>query len=417
MSKIQNIASKENQLWMDSQEVSRWLPCPKIKSIALEASRLCYLCKHKPVNEFFSLELGSHLLNENEPLLVFWQYLGNNLKTIECLEAYRGDKMCIIIDDAYEGLLTKEKVEYIEEKISKITPCYFIATSNTLLDGKNILHVNFHLMNKNFDNIIPLNHEYQGKNWGRQKKLLCLNGIPRPHRLKIVDYLIEIGAHDSSYISCTKQHILDTIYDPDDVDDVVHKKNTYSKKQEDFLNTDFFDAKHTGFHLSTESKQRLETFLPLTLDIEQIPQDSKYVDSGEQYYNDSYWSIVTERDFLLSDKFRGFTEKIYKCFLFKHPFLVCGLPHTLDYLQLMGFVTFDGFIDESYDSEEDNDKRMELVQEQIKKLHNMTLSEHFIMREQMQAILDYNRNRYIQLHSSSIPNRLITAIQQWYYST
>jgi hypothetical protein len=83
----------------------------------------------------------------------------------------------------------------------------------------------------------------------------------------------------------------------------------------------------------------------------------------------------------------------------------------------MGFVTFNGFIDESYDSEENNDKRMELVQEQIKKLHNMSLSEHFVMREQMQAILDYNRNRYVELHSSNIPNRLITAIQQWYYST
>jgi hypothetical protein len=396
----------------------KWFPTPNIKCISLELSRLCYLCKLQPCSNFFNLEIGSHSLDTDDKILVFWQYLGNNLRTVQCLEEFKKIKdVCIIIDDAYEGLLTREKVDYIEEIISKVTANYFFATSNTFLTGNRIKHVNFHLMNKAFDNIRPSEHVYTGHSWGRNKKMLCVNGIPRPHRLKIVDYLIKIGAMETSYVSCKKTHTLDTVYDVDNVEDIISKKTSYNDKWNQLIETDFFDSEKTGFILEEDSKQRLKENLPLNLDLEQLPYNEKFLPSGEEYYNDSYWSIVTERDFLLSDKFRGFTEKIYKAILFKHPFIICGLPCTLEKLHQMGFVTFNGFIDESYDLIEDNQLRMNAIENEIQKLNDMTLSEHYIMRKQIEPILDYNREKYISLHETSIPNTIVTAIQQWYYST
>lgn len=47
------------------------------------------------------------------------------------------------------------------------------------------------------------------------------------------------------------------------------------------------------------------------------------------------------------------TEKIFRNLYFKVPFTVVGNKNTLAYLRTLGFKTYDSFIDESYDYEED----------------------------------------------------------------
>ena len=59
------------------------------------------------------------------------------------------------------------------------------------------------------------------------------------------------------------------------------------------------------------------------------------------------------------------------------PFIVLGRPHMLKYLKEIGFKTFDWLIDETYDSIEDNELRMEMVKNEILKLEDYFL-EYFI---------------------------------------
>lgn len=43
------------------------------------------------------------------------------------------------------------------------------------------------------------------------------------------------------------------------------------------------------------------------------------------------------------------SEKIFKPLAYRHPFIVAGSAHTLDYLEAQGFETFDTWFDQSYD--------------------------------------------------------------------
>ena len=85
-------------------------------------------------------------------------------------------------------------------------------------------------------------------------------------------------------------------------------------------------------------------------------------------YNQTAYSVVAETN---SDNHYSFcTEKIVKPILAERLFVVFSGQHYLRNLRSVGFKTFDGIIDETYDSIADNGQRFELACEQIKYLIN-----------------------------------------------
>jgi hypothetical protein len=84
-------------------------------------------------------------------------------------------------------------------------------------------------------------------------------------------------------------------------------------------------------------------------------------------YNHSFFEIVPES--LYTDG-HFITEKTTKPISCRLPFLVLSSPGYLKYLQSLGFKTFDGIIDESYDQEVDLEKRTDLLVEQVEKIIN-----------------------------------------------
>ena len=78
---------------------------------------------------------------------------------------------------------------------------------------------------------------------------------------------------------------------------------------------------------------------------------------------DSFWHVVTETVFYY-DKLH-LTEKTFKPIVSKQPFILLAAPGNLAYLKSYGFKTFDNIIDESYDSIQDNDSRIEAVVKQL----------------------------------------------------
>ena len=55
--------------------------------------------------------------------------------------------------------------------------------------------------------------------------------------------------------------------------------------------------------------------------------------------------------------------------------MIWGPPGYLDLIQQQGFQTFDHVIDESYDSEQNNDTRLSMIIEQVNKLKNIKLTD------------------------------------------
>ena len=76
----------------------------------------------------------------------------------------------------------------------------------------------------------------------------------------------------------------------------------------------------------------------------------------------------------------------------RHPFVILSRPHTLKTLRHIGYKTFDGIINESYDNEENDITRMMMVVEETKRL--CSLDEHQLNTFLMEArhIVDYNYN-------------------------
>jgi hypothetical protein len=135
-----------------------------------------------------------------------------------------------------------------------------------------------------------------------------------------------------------------------------------------------------------EKKQRF-------IDTKFIEKINKYGFEFHETYNNSYITIVSESFF--KAKYYYITEKTYKPIQHGHPFIILGKQYILKYLKSIGFKTFHPFIDESYDLEEDADKRFEMVLNEIKKLNEMPIEEFDKLIENVFEVLVHNQNHLI----------------------
>ena len=107
---------------------------------------------------------------------------------------------------------------------------------------------------------------------------------------------------------------------------------------------------------------------------------------------DAFWHIVTETVFYY-DKLH-LTEKIFKPIVSKQPFMLLAAPGNLAYLKSYGFKTFEGIIDESYDTIQDNDQRTEAVVRQIAWYCALTAEEKRAVIEAIAPIVEYNFHHF-----------------------
>lgn len=87
-----------------------------------------------------------------------------------------------------------------------------------------------------------------------------------------------------------------------------------------------------------------------------------------------------------------FTEKTVKPILYERPFISYGNTGTLEYLHRLGFKTFNEFWDESYDTHQDDDKKLESIVKIIKQICQMSQGELNYMYQRMKPILMHNKN-------------------------
>ena len=117
-------------------------------------------------------------------------------------------------------------------------------------------------------------------------------------------------------------------------------------------------------------------------------------DETVDIYKSSYISLVTETFFYEDDYI--ITEKVYKPIIHYHPFIVLGSPYTLKHMRSIGFKTFGDFWDESYDEEENNDKRFEKVFNLLIKFDKMPIEELHKLYIDMIPTLKYNYDLIVE---------------------
>jgi hypothetical protein len=180
------------------------------------------------------------------------------------------------------------------------------------------------------------------------------------------------------------------------------------------ISMNFFDLRNSFYEgklLDQELYQTLIKDLPIfpEKDLSENQKKEFVGDSADTFAEklnyqsslDSWISVVSEASFAESTCF--ISEKTFKPIATRHPFILYGNKNSLKYLRDLGYKTFTGFIDESYDNL-DTWERLDAVVKLLKdfKSTNNMLDWFDSQRE----ILDYN---FENLKNNSI-TKLPTAV-------
>ena len=112
---------------------------------------------------------------------------------------------------------------------------------------------------------------------------------------------------------------------------------------------------------------------------------------NKEWYDRTRYSVVVETR--IDEIF--ITEKILKPLAFGHPFIAWSAPGTLERLRRLGFETFNNCIDENYDLEEDDDKRLAMIIEEVTRLNSE--SKDYFLNSETQERIKHNHNIFYNI--------------------
>ena len=209
-----------------------------------------------------------------------------------------------------------------------------------------------------------------------KKKYLSLNRRWRPHRPTLVGLLYARNLLDQGYVSLAKEmdrswnSMLDWVIELNQSNEQLHKE--LLSRKDDLLSIPdlFLDVK----------------------DME-IGELSLIDPNMQKYYNSTYFSVVTETLFYQGKalEYNGFfSEKTFKPIAHKHPFILSSTPRSLKKLKELGYRTFHPYIDESYDSEENDSTRMLMIVNEVERLCKLPDVELQSLVESCIDVFEYN---------------------------
>jgi hypothetical protein len=275
-----------------------------------------------------------------------------------------------IWDRSNEGVVKSEDFDWFE------------MIKETLIEYFNIPQTKIIFLSMNGEDHLHSNIKYYNYSWGkyleqkisklnytkkRQKKFLFLGGTPRWNKMVLLLFLYESNLLSKALWSCS-----DMLSKKQSLESQSKKKELARNQYARLINSGVIDL------------------LPKVLDVD--PTDKSKTESSivSEFYEKTYFSVIAETDFTHGEVIR-YTEKVYKNFFVKHPFVLVGSAHTLKLLQTDGFKTFHPFIDESYDDISDPNKRMEAVVKEIERLCDLGKNEWSALLANIEPILIHNK--------------------------
>jgi len=192
-----------------------------------------------------------------------------------------------------------------------------------------------------------------------EKKFICLNRTPKPHRRDMFRFL-KLNYLDESYLS-------------------------YAVRFKDNKDRFVFDKE------------------------DDMEYGNLYSAYPHEAQTKSFCNIVTES--IIDNGPIHITEKTDKCFSAGQPFVLLGGPYYLKKLKELGFKTFDKWWDESYDLEEDYHKRLSKIKSTIHQIAKWGLDECEEIYKEMIPILEHNKEL-----SKTFDDDLCVFLNQWYYN-
>lgn len=182
------------------------------------------------------------------------------------------------------------------------------------------------------------------------------------------------------------------------------KRKLMEKSYFSFYQT--FEEMHVDKSVLTKTYQSVldtihanKEILPIELTMNGVDWFDSLAAADMAMHNDSYFSLITETKF-----FKGMhhncghldqiflTEKTFRTIGNKHPFILMSRPWSLQALVNDGYKTFHPYIDETYDTIEDDELRLEAILDETERLHRLTDQEWLDFQTAVEPILLHNFN-------------------------
>ena len=239
--------------------------------------------------------------------------------------------------------------------------------------------------------LAPFVEQIEYKPEPRPKKFVCFNRVPRWHRVRLLGYMLEKNLVDKGFYSFT---LSDADSGPfGDREHWVPKPIEECDENEQALHDPYVDNIYKYWDT-----------LPLVLNRSSSRDNPVDINREDvHYHTDSYFSIVCETTFFHSMGKPGkpltllhtdgvfISEKMYKPLAYKHPFVTLAMPKTLEYLRKVGYKTFHPYIDETYDTIEDDELRMQAICAEVERLCNLSDNEWVELMKKLKPIVDHNQ--------------------------
>ncbi len=213
---------------------------------------------------------------------------------------------------------------------------------------------------------------------GKERKdFLLLNRHWKLHRLLLLSQLHKMG-FDKSLASWDNSF-------------------SYQLQRDEFLK---YDNNEEFLKLITETSSKL--------DIDDLTKIAGFGFENKDIYLNTYLSIVTESVYFQEDvNFPSgyLSEKIWKPIGHCQPFILAGPSKSLEHIrERFGYKTFHPYIDESYDMELDDMKRLEMIKIEIDKFSKKSKEEKDQFLNDVKDICVYNQNLFLEYGVNSWKN-------------
>lgn len=221
----------------------------------------------------------------------------------------------------------------------------------------------------------------------KNKNFLCFNRTPKVHRVVLAAMLIQKGLHQNSYLS---SYINGTAQD-----------GCYGDFRAPYHLMPILMPKLGP--IASEYLQQNEHLFPLRLTLNPDHENTHDISKELYLFNETYFGISVEtkyfhdnhnnKETLLADLSMDcilFSEKTWKFMVAKQPFIVVGMTNSMETLRKLGYKTFHPYINETYDSIENDEDRLVAIINEVERLCSMSKDEWIIWQEQVIPIVEFN---------------------------
>jgi hypothetical protein len=142
-----------------------------------------------------------------------------------------------------------------------------------------------------------------------------------------------------------------------------------------------------------------------------LPENTYDSNSSADYNNLDYQNSLIEvvLETLFDDSRNHLTEKSLRPIACGQPFILVSTPGSLCYLQSYGFKTFNGYIDETYDTIQDPVERLNAIVQEMKRIDQLCHETKQQLLSDIQAVANYNQRLFF---SKEFYNQVIDEFKQ-----